>query len=163
MTDGLRRSKLLVVATCDPSIPIQPETVLDHVRQFVRLRRPDVPPWIADTELTFNQLRLLFRLQRNGPTPMHLLAGWLGVDKATATGVVKRVECRGLVVREHREDDHRVVECRLSDAGAALVTEIDGLRLDAMRQLLGLLNEAELTELDRLLSLIIERSKEKSS
>jgi DNA-binding MarR family transcriptional regulator len=137
--------------------------VLEHVRQFIRLRRPDVPPWIADTELTFNQLRLLFRLQRDGPTPMHLLAGWLGVDKATATGFVKRVERRGLVARQRREDDHRVVECRLSDAGAALVTEIDGLRLDAMRQVLGLLDETKLTELDRLLSLIIERSRESGS
>jgi DNA-binding MarR family transcriptional regulator len=134
--------------------------VLAHVGEVVRLRRPEIPPWIAATDLTFGQLRLLFRLARHGPTPMSRLAEWLHVDKATATGIVERVERHGLVVRQHRGDDRRVVECRLSGAGTALVAEIDGLRLDALRQALGLLDEGELAEFDRLLRLIIERSKE---
>jgi DNA-binding MarR family transcriptional regulator len=134
--------------------------VLAHVGEVARLRRPEIPPWIAATDLTFGQLRLLFRLQHTGPTSMSRLAGWLDVDKATATGIVERVEGRGLVLRQHRGDDRRVVECRLSDAGAALVAEIDGLRLNALRQVLGLLDEGELAEFDRLLTLMIERSAE---
>lgn len=53
-----------------------------------------------------------------------------------------------------------MVDCRLTDAGAALAAEIDGVRVDAMRRVLALLDEGELADLDRLLTLIIDRSKE---
>lgn len=140
--------------------PARTEAVLEHVREAVRLRRPEIPSWALATDLTFGQLRLLFWLQRHGPASMTRLAAWLGVDPATATGAMDRMERHGLAARAHRTDDRRVVECRITDAGAALVTEIDGLRMDAMRQALGLLNPTELAEFDRLLTLIIARSKE---
>jgi hypothetical protein len=53
-----------------------------------------------------------------------------------------------------------VVDCRLTEAGAALAVEVDGLRVDAMRRVLALLDENELADLDRLLTLIIDRSRE---
>ncbi len=134
--------------------------VLAHVAQVMRLRRPDVPPWIAAQDLTFGQLRVMFWLTRNGPASMTGMAQWLGVGLATVTGIVERLERRGLVVRRHRDDDRRIVECELTDDGAALVTEVDGVRSDAMRQALGVLDESELFELDRLLRLIIERTRE---
>ncbi len=142
---------------------VRPEIVLDHLAQVVRLRRPAIPPWTATTDLTVGQVRLLFHLARHGPTAMSEVAEWLGVDRATATGAVDRVERRGLVCRERRDDDRRVIECRLSEAGAALVAEIDGIRLGAMQQLLGLLQEPELEAFDHLLTTIIDRSTEQSS
>jgi len=48
----------------------------------------------------------------------------------------------------------------VADAGARLVAEIDGIRLDAMRQVVATLDEAELAQLDRLLVLILDRSRE---
>jgi len=139
---------------------VQLETVLKHLGEIVHLGRPEIPPWVTTTDLTFGQLRLLFSLQHQGPTSMSQLAHWLGATMATATGVVERVERHGLVVREHCADDRRVVECRLTETGAALAAEIDGFRADAMRQVLALLDESELADLDRVLTLIIERSKE---
>jgi hypothetical protein len=41
---------------------VQLETVMKHVGEIVRLGRPEVPPWVTATDLTFGQLRLLFRL-----------------------------------------------------------------------------------------------------
>ncbi len=147
-----------------PPVPaVERDTVLDHVAQVIRLRRPEIPTWIGATDLTFGQLRFLFKLRKEGPVSMSRLAEWLGVDKATATGIVERIEARGLVAREHRTDDRRVVECRITDAGAALVGEIDGLRVDALRQAIALLDADELAEFDRLLRLIIDRSKESST
>ena len=139
---------------------VQLETVTKHVGEIVRLGRPEVPPWVTATDLTFGQLRLLFRLRHEGPTSMTQLAHLLGASTPTTTGVVERVERHGLVAREHRDDDRRVVDCRLPDAGAALAVEVDGLRVDAMRRVLALLDENELADLDRLLTLIINRSRE---
>ena len=137
------------------------DTVLRHLADLIHLHRPEVPPWVAQTDLTFGQLRLLFKLHRAGPTPMGHLAGWLGVGMATVTGVVERLEHHGLVVRAHREDDRRVVDCQLTAAGAALVAEVDGLRADALRQVLSSLSSEELFEFDLLLTRVIDRAGER--
>lgn len=138
------------------------EDVLAHVAAITRLHRPDVPAWIEAQDLTFGQLRLLFRLSHTGPTPMSQIAAWLGVSMATATGIVERVERRGLVDRRHRDDDRRVVECCVTEQGEQLVAEIDGLRIDSTRKVLAALDDAERAEFDRLLRLIIERTREQN-
>ena len=85
-------------------------------------------------------MRLLFLLSKHGPSPMSRIAEWLGVGLPTASGAVERVERHGLVDRQHRLDDRRVVECRLTDAGRRLIDEISGMRLEMMRQFLGVLD-----------------------
>jgi DNA-binding MarR family transcriptional regulator len=117
----------------------------------------DVPEWVAQ-ELTFSQMRLLFLLSKNGPAPMSRTAEWLGVGLPTASGTVERVERHGLVARQHRLDDRRVVECTLTDAGRRLIDEISGLRLEMMRQVLDVLDPDELAQMARLVTLIVERT-----
>jgi DNA-binding MarR family transcriptional regulator len=88
-------------------------------------------------------MRLLFLLSKHGPAPMSHVAEWLGVGLPAASGTVDRVERHGLVAREHRLDDRRVVECQLTDAGRRLIDEIAGMRSEMMRQFLAVLNEDE--------------------
>jgi DNA-binding MarR family transcriptional regulator len=116
----------------------------------------DVPEWVAQ-ELTFGQMRLLFLLHKNGPAPMSRVAEWLGVSLPTASGTVERVERHGLVERQHRRDDRRVVECRLTEEGQRLIGEISGTRLEMMRSLLSVLSDDELTDMARLVKVIVER------
>ena len=134
-----------------------------HIAQVSRLHRPEVPAWIEAQDMTFGQLRLLFRLAHQGPASMSRVAAWLGVSTATATGIVERVERHGLVERRHREDDRRVVECRVTDQGERLVAEVDGIREEAIRQIVAVLDGPELAELDRILQLIIKRSVERQA
>jgi DNA-binding MarR family transcriptional regulator len=116
----------------------------------------DVPEWVAQ-EVTLGQMRLLFLLSKNGPAPMSRVAEWLGVGLPTASGAVERVERHGLVSRQHRLDDRRVVECQLTDAGRHLMDEITGMRLEAMRDILGVLSEEELDQMAHLISIVVER------
>lgn len=118
----------------------------------------DVPEWVAQ-ELTFSQMRLLFLLSKNGPSPMSRVADWLGVGLPAASGIVERVERHGLVAREHRLDDRRVVECGLTDEGRRLIDEISGMRLEMMRQVLGVLSDEELTQMARLVTAMLDRTK----
>jgi DNA-binding MarR family transcriptional regulator len=118
----------------------------------------DVPDWVAQ-ELTFSQMRLLFLLSKNGPSPMSRIADWLGVGLPTASGIVERVERHGLVERQHRLDDRRVVECGLTDEGHRLIEEISGTRLEMMRQLLDVLDDEALTEMARLVTVMAGRIK----
>jgi DNA-binding MarR family transcriptional regulator len=119
------------------------------------LNKP-APPWL-EQELTFSQFRVLHLLSEHGPIPMSRLAETMEVTPATATGVIERLEKRGLVERSHRGDDRRVVECELSDAGRNMVAAATGARLDGMRQWLSVLTPDELAQLDQLLSNVIDR------
>jgi DNA-binding MarR family transcriptional regulator len=122
---------------------------------------PDVPEWMAQ-ELTFGQVRLLFLLAKHGPSPMSRVAEWLGVALPTASGAVERVERHGLVLRQHRLDDRRVVECGLTDEGRRLIEEMSGTRLKMMRRVLDVLTEEELAEMARLTTVMAERLKSRS-
>jgi len=104
---------------------------------------PKGPPDWAHHDLTFGQLRLLFMLRQSGSVSIGQLADMLAVTAATASEFVDRVERRGLVVRIHRADDRRVVDCQLSDEGARLLGQIEGARQE-LKKLVGVLwaNEA---------------------
>jgi DNA-binding MarR family transcriptional regulator len=132
------------------------EDVVAHARALGRLM-PSGPPGWASHDLTFGQLRLLFVLRQSGPVSIGQLADMLGVTAATASEFVDRVERRGLAVRIHRDDDRRVVDCRLSDEGARLLAEIQDARQDAIRRVLALLTQDELAQFDHLLQIMAER------
>ena len=136
----------------------QIEAVIESMSSLWDKDAHDVPEWVAQ-ELTFSQMRLLFLLSRNGPAPMSRIAEWLGVCLPTASGTVERVERHGLVSRQHRLDDRRVVECGLTDAGRRLIDEISGTRLEMMRQLLRVLNADELAQMAGLITTMMERLK----
>ncbi len=116
----------------------------------------DFPGWMAQ-DLTFGQMRLLFLLHKHGPTPISRIAEWLRVGLPAASGIVDRVERHGLLVRQHRHDDRRVVDCALTDEGQRFVDEVIGGRREILRQMLGVLDDDELTHLARLINLVLER------
>jgi len=138
------------------------EGVLDALAGVWEMHGHDIPDW-AEQELTFGQMRLLFLLSKHGPSPMSRIAEWLGVGLPTASGAVERVERHGLVARQHRMDDRRVVECQLTDAGRHLIDEISGMRLEMMRQFLGVLGTDELADMARLLTIVLERTKARTA
>jgi DNA-binding MarR family transcriptional regulator len=134
------------------------EAAIEALDDLWEIGGPDVPDWVAH-ELTFSQTRLLFLLRKHGPSPMSRVAEWLEVGLPTASGAVERLERHGLVNRQHRLDDRRVVECRLTEAGRQLIEEISGMRLEIMRRFLEVLTDEELGEMVRLVIIVSERVK----
>ncbi len=133
------------------------EAVLESLGEVWDHGAQEIPGWVG-LDLTFGQMRLLFLLSKNGPSPMSHVAEWLGVGLPAASGVVERVERHGLVTRQHRNDDRRVVECILTDDGRRLIEEVAGLRRETLRQTLGVLSDEELAEMARLISIVLERT-----
>jgi DNA-binding MarR family transcriptional regulator len=134
------------------------EAILDDLGGLWEMHGSEVPAW-AEQELTFGQMRLLFLLGKHGPSPMSRIAEWLGVGLPTASGIVERVERHGLVARQHRIDDRRVVDCQLTPSGRHLIDEIYGMRLEMLRQFLAVLTSDEQAEMARLLKLVLERTR----
>jgi len=75
---------------------------------------------------------------------------------------VERVERHGLVSRQHRLDDRRVVECGLTDEGRRLIDEMSGMRLRMMNTVLDVLTDDELADMVRLTGIMAERLKSRS-
>ncbi len=120
-----------------------------------RVGAHQVPP-VPANDLTMGQIRLLFLLRREGPQPMGRLAELFDLSPTASSGFVARIERHGLVVRHHRSDDRRIVECELTEAGTRLLQELSGDRLDTVRIALSRLEPAELAEFRRLLRRIHE-------
>jgi DNA-binding MarR family transcriptional regulator len=93
--------------------------------QCYRLLRnlgPD-DPWLA-VELTMPQLKVLFRLNAQGPSKVGSLARALRVTLPTMTGILDRLVEQGLIRRDEDPADRRLVISRLTAAGEELVDQL---------------------------------------
>ena len=97
--------------------------------------------------ISMAHLQTLWILQESGPMSMTHLADVLGVAVPNATGIVDRMEQRGLVVRVRDDADRRVVTVRPTDAGELATEEVDGWRSDMLEVLLDLLETEQLVRL----------------
>src|ERR1700745_2983962 len=76
-------------------------------RLFVS-QRGRVPTIAAEFELSPMQAHVLRLLEPGRPLPMRVLAGKLCCDASNVTGIVDRLEQRGLVERRASQKDRRV-------------------------------------------------------
>ena len=89
--------------------------------------------WLRDS-LSLIHLHVLTVLEAEGPLAMGRLAEALDVSVASATGIVDRMEQRGLVERQPQTTDRRVIEVHPTAAGAAVFHDLMGerrMRLEA--------------------------------
>ena len=88
-------------------------------------------------------LEVLSVLEHDGSQPMTGLAEALDVSSASATGIVDRMEDRGLVVRVREDEDRRIVRVELTDDGQRVLGGLTAERREALRELLDELDDAE--------------------
>ena len=97
--------------------------------------------------LSLIHLNVLTLLEVEGPLSMSKLAEALDVSVASATGIVDRMEQRGLVERRHDQADRRVVIVHSAPGGAKVFEDIDDHRRTGLAKLLSRLTDAELSGL----------------
>ena len=99
---------------------------LDLASLAVRLMdrtKQDVREVADDDGLSVAQLDVLRRLRHHGPTPMRRLAEQMNCEASNLTGLVDRLESRGLVERRPDPGDRRVRLLALTDEGTSLSQE----------------------------------------
>lgn len=74
---------------------------------------------IGERGLTTPQLLCLQNLSEHGAMTSGMLAQMVSLSPATVTGILDRLELRGLVTRERRPEDKRHVLVTVTHAGAA--------------------------------------------
>ena len=77
-------------------------------------------------DLTQQQLLVLTTLENKPDQRPSHISDKLGILRANFTSICHKLEQRGLVCRKPCEDDRRAYELHLTDAGRALLDELDG-------------------------------------
>ena len=97
--------------------------------------------------LSLVHLNVLTALEADGPLSMKRLAEVMDVSDASATGIVDRMEKRGLVERRHDAADRRVVLVHPTEAGARVFSEMADHRRQMLSQVLTELSHEEMAAL----------------
>jgi DNA-binding MarR family transcriptional regulator len=85
--------------------------------RVVAAERARLPAIAAELGLSEAQCQVLQHLDPAAPVPMCRLAETLDCDRSNVTGIVGRLEARGLVDRRPSASDRRVKNLVLTDAG----------------------------------------------
>jgi DNA-binding MarR family transcriptional regulator len=88
------------------------------------VQRPRFITLCSEFDMTPPQLMTLRRLDADTPVPTSEVARWLTCDASNVTGIVDRLEARGLVERRPDPGDRRLKMLALTDEGVALRDEI---------------------------------------
>jgi len=109
-------------------------------------RGPAFKNWHRNA-LSLVHLNVITALEADGPMSMRRLAEALDVADASATGIVDRMEKRGLVERRHDTDDRRVVLVHLTEEGRAVFSRMIDHRREMLVRILGELSADEMAAL----------------
>jgi DNA-binding MarR family transcriptional regulator len=97
--------------------------------------------------LSMAHVHVMFTLHKHGSMRMSDLAAALDISVANATGIVTRMEERGLLERSRDANDRRVVNVVLTDEGRELLEDMDRRRREFFTSLLSRISVEELTQL----------------
>ena len=102
---------------------------------LARQRRHMAARW-CDRSLSMIHLHVLLVLDTEGPLTMSRLAEILDVSLSSATGIVTRMEERGLVERTRHATDRRQVLVGLCPQGRQVIEEMDVLKVQHLEKVI---------------------------
>jgi len=123
--------------------------------KFFFAQRRHLPSYGTPLDLSPVQCHVLHLIEPGRPLPMSRLADTLSCDASNVTGLVDRLESRGLVRRQPSVEDRRVKVLQLTPAGSRLRRQL--LRQMAGRSLpLAKLSLEERRTLVRILEALVD-------
>jgi MarR family transcriptional regulator, organic hydroperoxide resistance regulator len=123
--------------------------------RFSLTQRATLPAVAADLELSPAQCHLLNLIEPDRPVTMGELANALSCDASNVTGLVDRMESRGLLRRSASEEDRRVKVLSLTPLGAKIRAALLE-RMTSSPPTVGRLSEADQRALARILRRLLE-------
>lgn len=97
--------------------------------------------------LSLVHLNLLMLLRFNGPLTMSRLAEMLDVSVASATGIVDRMEKKGVIERRRSDEDRRVVQVYVTEKGEQVFTQMQAERQSNMMKMISKISDGDLKAL----------------
>ena len=94
--------------------------IIHQIRRVIHAKELYTKELHKHYSITAAQLNCLLALHENGPMPPSQIAKLIMVKSSTVTGIVDRLETKGLVVRLRNSSDRRVINIDLTKAGVKL-------------------------------------------
>ena len=125
----------------------QIEEIVEDLQQMIGSLRCAGTGRMVKAGISMTHLHILWLLEHHGDVTMSRLADLLDVSLSNATGLIDRMEERGLVERVRVPSDRRIVMVRASAAGDRVREEIEALKHDQIRSILGRLDAPKLARM----------------
>jgi len=116
------------------------------VERLAQLAKPRAAEWLR-LDLTMGQLKAVFLVAAEGPTPVGSLARALGITEPAASTMVGKLEERGLLARHPDVRDRRRTLVAVSNDGRELVDRLRRVRNEQLGEWLGRMDESDLRTL----------------
>jgi DNA-binding MarR family transcriptional regulator len=123
------------------------EEIVADLQQMIGSLRCAGTGRMVKAGISMTHLHILWLLEHHGDITMSRLADLLDVSFSNATGLIDRMEERGLVERVRVPEDRRVVLVRASAGGDRVREEIEALKHDQIRSVLGRLDPPQLARM----------------
>jgi len=139
-----------------PAPPIDLESLPGHYIR--RLQQIAVALFLLETEayaVTPVQYAILQKVCNVPGIDQRTLARSIGFDTSTVTGVIDRLEARGLLVRNTTPDDRRVRRLTLTAEGHAHVTALQPAMMRSQERILEPLSAREREQFMRMLRALV--------
>jgi DNA-binding MarR family transcriptional regulator len=94
--------------------------IIFSIRRLIQARELYTKELSRTYQVSASQLNCILAVYENGPLPPSRIAKEMMVKSSTVTGVVDRLEQKGLVRRTRNSPDRRVINVELTEAGTRL-------------------------------------------
>jgi DNA-binding MarR family transcriptional regulator len=94
--------------------------IIYQIRRLIQARELYTKELNKKYSITAAQLNCLLALHESGPLPLSHIAKLIMVKSSTVTGIIDRLEQKGLVERIRTSRDRRVITIQLTEAGTRL-------------------------------------------
>lgn len=132
------------------------QDILTSLRRIIRAVSLYSRQLLLHYNLTAPQLACLRHLIRHGPRSAGELAAGISLSQATVSGILDRLEKKGLVERHRSEEDRRRVVVALTTAGRELATSVPLPLQERFARRLARLPESRRQHIDSALKEVVE-------
>ena len=127
----------------DPATPASVEAILTEVSSWIGELRCASMGRLVQGHVSLSHMHVLWLLQHHGAMTMSRVAELLDVSLSNATGIIDRMEEKGLIERVRVPDDRRLVLVRPGAAGLQALVQSETSKRERLRSVLGHLTAAE--------------------
>ena len=123
--------------------PASVEAILTEVSSWVSDLRCASMGRLVQGHVSMSHMHVLWLLQHHGAMTMSRLAELLDVSMSNASGIIDRMEEKGLIERVRVPDDRRLVLVRPAGDGLRALAQSETSKREGLRSVLGHLSAAE--------------------
>jgi DNA-binding MarR family transcriptional regulator len=128
------------------------ETIIAQLRASLREVRCMSGERMRRADVSHTHFHIVSLLERHSEMPMSRLADMLDVSLSNASGLIDRLEERGLVERIRVPDDRRIVLVRATEGGRRMLAEVEVLKDEMLQRIIARLDDGQLARIAQALA-----------